>query len=295
MDERDDDALGPFAEVRRRLAKLFASVTVMSAGDDAFEFPSHIHRADLDSQNRLLRWGHATGMLTSASVVSRTSAPGEPSAALRIDARLGGDSQPPVTVANPAVHSAHYSHHLPASVQLVAATENLPKVLQPDVTRPDSARVSGLLIPTSKAPKIKLLPVKPVKTATKEPRNVQIGVKLPALFPVTPDINAQLYMERRRLPMPPRGSAAEDTVYPTQRKALAAAANLPEDDIKLVGVYCDVPLGAASQMEYDEVTGSLHLTLRDNAAAAILRLQRPVVTLILGKVKATGKVVRAFV
>jgi hypothetical protein len=88
---------------------------------------------------------------------------------------------------------------------------------------------------------------------------------------------------------------AEDSVYPEHRAALSASAKLPQGDIKLVGVYCGVPLGAASRMEYDEITGSLHLTLRENASQSVLRLERPVVTLVLGKVKATGKVVRAVI
>ncbi len=293
MDASSEHSKSPFAELRRRLALLFSSAQVRDVPTEDIGFAARSRSVSLDTHPRGPEWGSAPGLIDPAECSVRVSDPSTHSSLLDIGVTLaGGPDDPGVSVSPPAIHSAHYVDVAPNNVALVAAPDNRPKVLRPEINRPEAAAVSGLVIPVWRAPKIKILPVPKLASSKLKVKPTPIGLRAPRMLTVSPDINAKLFMERRRLPM--GGVVNEEAEYAEHKQALAVAAGLPKGDIKLVGVYCSVPLGAASAMEFDEFTGSLLLTLRENSSVAIQRLQRPVVTLILGKVKATGKVVRAF-
>ena len=106
-------------------------------------------------------------------------------------------------------------------------------------------------------------------------------------------VEGEVPLERRRVPMlvpdptkPPIGSEREIAL-------LKAASGEPDADIKLVGVYCCVPVGAASRLEFDSQTGSLMLNIRENAFETIGSAKRPIVTLVLGQIVSTGRMIRA--
>lgn len=107
-------------------------------------------------------------------------------------------------------------------------------------------------------------------------------------------VAAAIALERRREPMLVTDPKKPPAGFEREMALLKAASGEPDADIKLVGVYCTVPIGAASRLEFDPPTGSLMLNIRENASETIRTTKRPIVTLVLGQIVSTGRMVRAF-
>lgn len=289
--------MATWAELRRKVASLFGSAVVHCASDDDLYLRSHAHSFDPATRWRKPIFGDVDPLLRSHECPGSGHNRHHAGSLLHIAA---GESLGPEAhggrIAIPPVGSAHLHAIRPVDVALVAHPANRPLVIQPSIARPSRPTVLRLVAERTARPNVRAASptvvargTVPVFAALQE-----ITPTKARLYSVPTSIALQAPMERRRLPMPSRGSARDGFVYQEEHKALASANGLAQEDIRLVGVYLNVPLGAASQMEFDETTGSLLLALRENASEQIGRMQRPVVTLALGKVIATGKVVRAF-
>ncbi|MDR3710904.1 MAG: hypothetical protein P4L33_21595 [Capsulimonadaceae bacterium] len=286
-----------WTEFRRRVASLFAAVEVHRLPEDDLGLAATSHAFDPAAQWSRPQWGSVRPLLGSGGCIGSHHRQGEPGSHLHIALTLhGGTDDQKGRISPPAVLAAHIESADPVSVALVAHPDHPPRVIQPSIARPKRPVVQSLPPSRATRPVVKRVKVASMVPAAPRVRVVteRFGNLALRLHPVPATISYQSPMERKRLPMPPRGSNREELLYGDEMRALASANSMKLEDIRLVGVYLNVPLGAASQMEFDEPTGSLLLALRANASEVVGRLQRPVVTLVLGKVIATGKVVRAF-
>ena len=135
---------------------------------------------------------------------------------------------------------------------------------------------------------------RPAKTAA---RSASVRFASPAVRAVPNRIVAEVALERRSTALPsmetPSGRAAH--LMTRQLLARAAGAGVGEDDIVLVGIYRRVPLGAAAMLAIDDRTNALRLYLRPDAARMVQSGQRQLVSLVFGRVRSDGRLVRAMV
>lgn len=275
------------SEIRRRIARLFSAASIRSIDDSRFGVRAREHAVRPGEAGSPARCaGEGTLRLQAACM----RAPGSCGPlAVAADVRVPDGATP-----SAAVRSLGDSlTRRPAVIAAAPMRSDLLRSFSAPILTESPHGVYALAV--SRLPRASWRPVSfgPAAGGLAAVAALELEA-VDAVVRVCPEERAaRMAIERKRLPMPARGAMQEPFVYPAERSALAAANGLQTDEIRLVGVYLAVPLGAAAQMEFDESTGALWLTLRQDASDAIRRFRQPVVKLVLGKVKATGRVVRA--
>ena len=172
---------------------------------------------------------------------------------------------------------------------------SLPNIGQLQLLPADIGRVLKPPHSSFDPPIIRVADVNRPRSLTKADRRaVSVRLNKPRIGLMPPKTAADIAMERRREPMLSLDRSKPPVGFEREMALLKAASGEPDANIKLVGVYCSVPIGAASRVEFDPPTGSLMLNIRENAHETIGSTKRPVVTLVLGQIISTGRMVRAF-
>lgn len=274
--------------VRRKLAALFAPGRMRSMSVDLAWARIRVRSLPPGSAGRDARAGAASAILSPALLADRSSADGaliEPAMGPNL---LVCDEDGPVQVGHAPVAigrtermALDCADFAPArSVTLLVGDcvcgvrQSDHRFERPPVRARDTAR--------------------PRLLTRADRRAIPTGMLHPRILPGPSGLMARITMRRRREPMAASGLLPVPPGYERDRALLAEASGAPEEDIKLVGVYCNVPITSASRLEFDAASGSLLLNIREGAAEAIRSSKRPVVTLIVGQVVSTGRIVRAY-
>jgi hypothetical protein len=181
-----------------------------------------------------------------------------------------------------------------SSQALVLSEGAAPAVVRVGPASTEPVRMCLLAIPEVVCPSVRRVePVCSPHFGTSGIREADLGIVVPRVRPVPGHTAVQLQLERRRQPMAAAAGSHGLHDMPSEIALLREVSGEPGADIKLIGVYCSIPVMAASRLELDPSTGALMINLRENAAQVAAASKRPVVTLILGQIVSTGKMVRA--
>jgi hypothetical protein len=292
--ERTETGSGPWEKIRRALGRLISGVkvrdltpaslapTLQMAGEDALSIaPGNPGRYEAT-------WSPSVSIVSLPPPSPKAGGENADLATLTaivgLDAALSPQSVPVWASLPPALELAVHQSEF-RSVQELAPSVNAVSVgFTSSVVRSDSA---GFAVPA-----VARMPIEALSLPKKRGREssllpfegIRVRPKLAAC--------AEVPLVRTRRPAPPGLRLAQ--AFGAERQRLAQSAEVAPADVVLLGVYSQVPVAAVRRLAVGEDGAALSLWFKPEAlhAAAAGRPPR-FVTLIIGRVRSTGRMIQA--